>query len=398
MSGRDARLEQLQHWLRTELRLRVSRVAPASADASFRRYFRVWSDDGTTRIVMDAPPDKEPIEPYLQVTGLLERCDVHVPRVEASDARAGFVLLEDLGSSPYLTQLRAGGDPDALYGDALEALLRIQINGRDCAQELPPYDRAVLSRELALMPEWFCAQHLGLELDAADRELIDATFEFIIAESLAQPTVFVHRDFHSRNLMVLPQRNPGVIDFQDALAGPCGYDLVSLLKDCYIDWPRARVEAWVNHYRVRLIAAGGDGGGDATLFLRWFDLIGLQRHIKVLGIFARLWYRDGKSGYLGDLPRTLEYVCDTASRSGPSGSCCRGCRSPTRAHWPDEPAVRGSSRHGTRRGPRRALAAADRSHAEAAAARARQAPDRASPGGTRAQRRARGRHQSRLAG
>src|SRR5450755_3758127 len=293
MSSSDPRLDQLQNWLRTELRWPFVRVAPASTDASFRRYFRIWGADGATRIVMDAPPDKEDVGPYLQVSALLERCEVHVPQVEASDARLGFVLLEDLGSISYLSRLQAGGDADALYHDALEALLRIQVKGREAARQLPRYDRIVLARELAL---------------------IGATFEFLIAEALAQPTVFVHRDYHSRNLMVLDSDNPGVIDFQDALGGPCGYDLASLLKDCYIDWPRARVETWLSGYRARLIAAGGDGGSDQALFLRWFDLVGLQRHIKVLGIFARLWYRDGKSGYLGDLPRTLDYVRDTARR------------------------------------------------------------------------------------
>jgi aminoglycoside/choline kinase family phosphotransferase len=314
MNHSDPRLERLQHWLRDELRLAVVRVAPASADASFRRYFRVWSADGSTHVVMDAPPDKEPIGPYLQISALLERCEVHVPRVEASDAAAGFVLLEDLGSDQYLSQLRSGVNVDALYADALEALLRIQINGRPYARELAPYDRPVLSREMALMPEWFLARHLGLELSARDQALLAGAFEYIILEALAQPSVFVHRDFHSRNLMLLARGNPGVIDFQDALVGPCGYDLVSLLKDCYIDWPRARVEAWVRGYRARLISAGGEGGGDEATYMRWFDLIGLQRHLKVLGIFARLWYRDGKDGYLGDLPRTLEYVRDTARR------------------------------------------------------------------------------------
>jgi len=312
MSGSDPRLEQLQDWLRSELRLAVVRVAPASADASFRRYFRIWSADGATRIVMDAPPQHEDIGQYLRVSALLERCEVHVPRVDASDLRGGFVLLEDLGSNLYLSQLRAGEDVDALYRDALATLLRIQINGREAARELPAYDRAVLAREMGLMPEWFCARHLGLQLEPAERTLLGATFEFIITEALAQPSVFVHRDYHSRNLMRLEQRNPGVIDFQDALIGPCGYDLVSLLKDCYIEWPRARVEAWVRTYREQLIGAGGDGGSSESEFLRWFDLIGLQRHIKVLGIFARLWYRDGKSGYLGDLARTLCYVRESA--------------------------------------------------------------------------------------
>jgi aminoglycoside/choline kinase family phosphotransferase len=314
MSGDDSRLEQLQNWLRTDLRWPFVRVAPASADASFRRYFRIWNADGATGIVMDAPPDKEDIAPYLQVSALLEGCGVHVPRVQASDARLGYVLLEDLGSCSYLSRLHAGGDADALYHDALEVLLRMQLRGREAARQLPPYDASVLAREMALMPEWFCARHLLLRLEDRERTLIESTAEFLIGEALAQPTVFVHRDYHSRNLMVLEHDNPGVIDFQDALAGPCGYDLASLLKDCYIDWPRARVEAWVGGYRSRLIAAGGDGGRDPALFLRWFDLIGLQRHIKVLGIFARLWYRDGKSGYLGDLPRTLDYVRDTARR------------------------------------------------------------------------------------
>jgi N-acetylmuramate 1-kinase len=317
MSSSDPRLEQLQNWLRSELRWPLVRLAPASADASFRRYFRIWAADGATRIVMDAPPDKEDVAPYLQVSGLLERCGVHVPQVEASDARQGFVLLEDLGSHSYLSRLRAGGDAEALYHDALEALLRIQINGREAARELPAYDSAVLAREMALMPQWFCERHLGLRLADGERALLAASFDFLIVEALAQPTVFVHRDYHSRNLMVLEADNPGVIDFQDALAGPCGYDLASLLKDCYIDWPRARVEDWVSGYRARLICAGGDGGADAKVFLRWFDLIGLQRHIKVLGIFARLWYRDGKSGYLADLPRTLEYVRDAAQRYAP---------------------------------------------------------------------------------
>ncbi len=314
MSAGDLRLEQLQHWLREDLQWPLVRVAPASADASFRRYFRIWRADGATRIVMDAPPDKEDIGPYLQVSALLERCAVHVPRIESSDKRRGFVLLEDLGSSSYLSRLHGGGDVEALYHDALSALLRIQVAGREAARELPPYDRSTLAREMELMPQWFCERHLRFTLADAERSLMDATFEFLIAEALAQPVVFVHRDYHSRNLMVLGAGNPGVIDFQDALAGPCGYDLVSLLKDCYIDWPRARVEGWVSGYRARLIAAGGDGGRDQLLFLRWFDLIGLQRHIKVLGIFARLWYRDGKSGYLDDLPRTLEYVRDTAQR------------------------------------------------------------------------------------
>ena len=208
-------------------------------------------------------------------------------------------------------------DPDDALLDRLMASLRpdlIQLHGREAARQLPPYDRAALEREMALMPEWFCARHLQLALDDADRGVLAESFEFLTLEALAQPLVFVHRDYHSRNLMLLPSANPGIIDFQDALSGPVGYDLVSLLKDCYIDWPRARVEHWVSAYRARLGVAGGLAGSSEREFLRWFDLIGLQRHIKVLGIFARLWYRDRKSAYLPDLPRTLEYVLDAARR------------------------------------------------------------------------------------
>jgi aminoglycoside/choline kinase family phosphotransferase len=314
MTGSDARVEQIRDWLTSELGFRLVRLEPASADASFRRYFRVWDLDRATRVVMDAPPDKEDIAPFLKVAALLEGCDVHVPHVHAADAARGLVLLEDLGSEPYLTALRAGADADALYADALDALLRIQVHGRDAARQLPPYDRAALEREMGLMPEWFCERHLQLRLDDADRALLAGSFEFLTLEALAQPQVLVHRDYHSRNLMRLPSRNPGIIDFQDALAGAVGYDLVSLLKDCYIDWPRARVEHWVSGYRARLRGAGELAGSSEREFLRWFDLIGLQRHIKVLGIFARLWYRDGKGGYLPDLPRTLDYVLDAARR------------------------------------------------------------------------------------
>jgi hypothetical protein len=267
---------------------------------------------------MDAPPGKEDVRPYLKVSHLLEGIGVHVPHVHETDIERGLLLLEDLGSTQYLARLDAGDDPDALYGDALSALADIQLKGREVAAELPPYDRAALLRELALMPEWFLARHLELSLSASDQAVITAAFEFLITEALLQPNVFVHRDYHSRNLMVMGARNPGVIDFQDAVRGPIGYDLVSLLKDCYIAWPRERVERWVSGYRALLVSRGGVAAGcvgkDEREFLRWFDLIGVQRHIKVLGIFARLWYRDGKMGYLRDLPLTLEYVRDTCTR------------------------------------------------------------------------------------
>jgi N-acetylmuramate 1-kinase len=316
MTVSDARTDLIQDWLRRDLGWPQLTLEPASADASFRRYFRVRGRDGATHIVMDAPPEHEDVEPYLRVSRMLAGCGVHVPHVDAADTVRGLVLLEDLGSEHYLARLGSGGDADALYADALEALARIQVHGREAAAQLAPYDRVALERELGLMPEWFAARHLQLALDESDRAVIGEAFEFLVREALAQPRVFVHRDYHSRNLMLLPVANPGVIDFQDALAGPVGYDLVSLLKDCYIAWPRAQVEHWLERYRLRLAAldAGVAAGADAGQFLRWFDLIGVQRHLKVLGIFARLWYRDGKPGYLADLPRTLEYVLDTVWR------------------------------------------------------------------------------------
>jgi aminoglycoside/choline kinase family phosphotransferase len=307
MPHQDARLALIRGWLEQDLGLRVQRLEPASSDASFRRYFRAFLP-GRTLVIMDAPPDKEDVRPYLKVSGLLEAIGAHVPHVHEVDGARGLLLLEDLGVTQYLARLESGDDPDRLYGDALVALVDIQSRGHDAARELPPYDAAALERELALMPEWFCSRHLQIELSAEERAAIRAAFDFLIAEAMAQPAVFVHRDYHSRNLMIVGQRNPGIIDFQDALRGPIGYDLVSLLKDCYISWPRARVEGWVRAHREMLLARGVPAGTDEREFLRWFDMIGVQRHIKVLGIFARLWYRDGKAGYLKDLPLTLEYV------------------------------------------------------------------------------------------
>ncbi|HTV79633.1 MAG TPA: phosphotransferase [Steroidobacteraceae bacterium] len=314
MSHADARFDLVTDWVTRELRLSPRRIEPASSDASFRRYFRVFHDGGT-HIVMDAPPGREDVRPYLNVTVMLETAGVHVPRAFEWDVERGLVLLEDLGTRPYLAALQADGDADRLYRDALAALADIQVRGRESAFQLPAYDREVLVREMALMPEWFCARHLQLELSRAQGEMLTAAFEFLVAEAIAQPQVFVHRDYHSRNLLITKERSPGIIDFQDALRGPVGYDLVSLLKDCYISWPRARVEAWVREYRLMMHArASRNAGENDAQMLYWFDVIGIQRHLKVLGIFARLWYRDGKAGYLNDLPLTLRYVIDASAR------------------------------------------------------------------------------------
>ncbi|HXC60984.1 MAG TPA: phosphotransferase [Steroidobacteraceae bacterium] len=312
----DPRLDTLNLWLAEDLGMSVQNIAPASADASFRRYFRAWNAAGETFVVMDAPPDKEDLSAYLRVSGLLEQCGVHVPHVHARDLTRGYALLEDLGARHMLTALNEGGDAASLYADALDTLAGLQLAGDGASRQLPPYDRSVLLREMQLLPEWYCQRHLALELDAWQRSLMQDTFEWLAAQALEQPQVFVHRDYHSRNLMITSQRSPGVIDFQDALRGPVGYDLASILKDCYVDWPRAQVVKWVEQYRDRLRDASGGRaliGASSAQFLRWFDLIGLQRHLKVLGIFARLFWRDGKSGYLADLPRTLHYVRETVA-------------------------------------------------------------------------------------
>jgi aminoglycoside/choline kinase family phosphotransferase len=318
----DARLSLMRDWLSRELRLQPARLEVASSDASFRRYFRVFSA-GASYVVMDAPPEKEDVRPYLKVSRLLEELGAHVPHVHEADIARGLLLLEDLGTRPYLQSLQSGSDSERLYADALEALANIQLRGVPASLQLAPYGRSELAREMALMPEWFLGRHLSLDISGAESELLSDAFEFLILESLAQPQVFVHRDYHSRNLMVVGERNPGIIDFQDALCGPIGYDLVSLLKDCYIAWPRARVESWVRAFRARLLEGGGAAGASDSEFLRWFDLIGVQRHIKVLGIFCRLWYRDGKPGYLPDLARTLDYLRETCGRYAQLGALAR---------------------------------------------------------------------------
>ena len=312
----DIRLALLSDWVRRDLGLAIERIEVASADASFRRYFRIIRQGNSPLVAMDAPPEHEDVGPYLHVSGLLSSIGVHVPAIHEVDRTQGFLLMEDLGSTPYLSQLQRREQAPALYGDALAALRCMQVDGGHLTAELAPYDEAVLQREMALLPDWFLARHLQIELTSEEQEALDAARALLVAESLAQPTVFVHRDYHSRNLMVLPERGPGVIDFQDALAGPIGYDLVSLLKDCYISWSRAEIEHWLRDYRQSLIAAqrADLAGSDEREFIRWFDMIGLQRHIKILGIFARLWWRDGKAGYLNDLPLTLHYVIDACAR------------------------------------------------------------------------------------
>jgi aminoglycoside/choline kinase family phosphotransferase len=306
-------LELLRDWLDHGLTFGADRIAPASGDASFRRYFRVWRD-GETFIAMDAPPGREDVRPYLTIARMLAEIGVHVPRILAEQPAQGFLLVTDLGTRHYLEDLGSNHNVDAHYLDAMMTLNRIQSRGTIHAQHLPGYERAILEREMKLMPEWFCARHLQLELGASEQQMLADTFEVLCREALSQPRVFVHRDYHSRNLMVFPGDNPGVLDFQDALNGPVTYDLVSLFRDCYIEWPAARVRDWVLRYRSMAQAGGVDVGADEAQFLRWFDLMGVQRHVKILGIFSRLFHRDGKAEYLDNLPLTLKYVQSVCDR------------------------------------------------------------------------------------
>ena len=307
------RLEQLKHWLENELDFSEYTLRPASADASFRRYFRVLHE-GVSYVVMDAPPQKEDSRPFIRISKMFFDLGLNVPEVIDESLQQGFLLLSDLGSAPYLDVLDEE-TVERLYGDALGALATLQACAPDNAS-LPAYDRALLLGEMELSREWLMGKHLGLSADAAQTGMIDAAFELLAENALAQPRVCVHRDYHSRNLMHTGVNNPGILDFQDAVIGPVTYDLVSLLRDCYIDWPRARVEDWALGYLDLALQSGilRAEHDDPQLFLRWFDLMGMQRHLKAAGIFARLKHRDGKAGYLQDIPRTLGYVVDVAGR------------------------------------------------------------------------------------
>ena len=303
--GLDPRGTALAQWLRDTLVASTFRFEPASEDASFRRYFRVHAGSRTW-IAMDAPPPMEDCRTFISVLDLLRKAGVHAPALHAADVERGFLLLDDLGSLCYLGVLDEG-NADALYADAFEALLDMQC--RIDTGQVPPYDERKLRDELHLFRQWFLGHHLGIVLDGALSLALDETFDFLIRVCMEQPRVFVHRDYHSRNLMYLDEHNPGVIDFQDAVDGPLTYDLVSLLRDVYIRWPKDRVTGWVDACHDRAVARQLVGAG-RLCFRRWFDLTGVQRHLKIAGIFARLWHRDGKARYLDDLPLALHYLAE----------------------------------------------------------------------------------------
>jgi N-acetylmuramate 1-kinase len=306
----DARRAALERWLATQLQGARFSLAPASEDASFRRYFRATLDERRSYIAMDAPPDKEDCRPFVHVAGLLREAGVHAPQVHAQDLAQGFLLLSDLGTTTYLQALDAG-NAARLFGDATDALVRWQLATR--AGELPPYDEALLRRELDLFPEWYVARHLNIVLVNEKKETLEKTFQLLLKSALAQPAVYVHRDYIPRNLMVC-EPNPGVLDFQDAVLGPITYDIVCLLRDAFVSWDEQQVLDWCVRYWEKAKRAGLPVETDFASFWRAFEWMGLQRHLKVLGIFARLNYRDGKPKYLEDTPRFITYAKAVSAR------------------------------------------------------------------------------------
>ena len=304
------RLELVHQWLAGLFPGRACSIAPASADASFRRYFRATFEDGSTRIVMDAPPEHEDCRPFVHVARLLREAGVHAPEILAQDLERGLLLLSDLGHNTYLDALD-DSNADALFRDAIDALLKWQLASRP--GQLPPYDEALLRRELNLFPDWYVARHLKLTLTRPQQASLERIFALLLQNVLAQPRLFVHRDYMPRNLMVC-EANPGVLDFQDAVFGPVSYDVVSLFRDAFLSWEEERVLDWAARYWERAKRAGLPVDADFGSFYRDFEWMGLQRHLKVLGIFARINYRDGKPKYLADTPRFVGYVRHVASR------------------------------------------------------------------------------------
>ena len=305
------RRQLLEQWLKDQFPARPFTLQPASADASFRRYFRASFDDQTV-IVMDAPPQHEDCAPFLRVAEILAATGVHVPEILAQNQELGFLLLSDLGNTTILHALNERIErAHELYGEATDALVKMQLAHQ--ADSLPAYDEALLQRELDLFPDWYIAKHLQIDLTEKQQAALRAVFSRILQNNLAQPKVLVHRDYHSRNLMVTSP-NPGIIDFQDAVYGPITYDLVSLLKDAYIHWDEERILDWAIRYWEKARKAGLPVSADFAEFYRDFEWMGVQRHLKVLGIFARLNYRDGKAAYLNDMPLVMHYLRKACER------------------------------------------------------------------------------------
>jgi aminoglycoside/choline kinase family phosphotransferase len=306
----DNRQQQLETWLSTALQSAEFTLTTASADASFRRYFRVHVANKTL-IAMDAPPTHESCAPFVQVAQLLAEAGLNAPKVLAQDLAQGFLLLSDLGDDTYLSKLNTETAPE-LYKNATDALIKMQ--GISVTGILPNYDAAMLSREMQLFPDWYVAQHLKASLTPEQQVVLNNTFKLLNENILAQGQVFVHRDYHSRNLMLTTENNPGILDFQDAVYGAISYDLVSLLKDAYIGWDEEQVIDWAVRYWQPAKKAGLPIPDDFSEFYRDFEWMGAQRHIKVLGIFARLSHRDGKHSYLNDMPIVMAYLRKVCER------------------------------------------------------------------------------------
>lgn len=307
----STRMMLLEKWLKNTLDLEKVALLPLTNDASFRCYYRMTVNN-TSYVIMDAPPDKENSLPFLNIAERLRVAGLNAPQVIAHDLEQGFLVLTDFGSQLYLSALN-NGQTDNLYRDAVETLVTMQA--RTTTENLPLYDYRLLQEEMSLFTNWLLEKHLALSLTPVEKTNLVTCFEQLSQSALAQPQVFVHRDYHSRNLMVVPQHNPGILDFQDAVKGPVTYDLVSLLRDCYLVLPQEEVAHWVNHYYVLALQAGIlHNTVTQQQFLIWFDWMGLQRHLKASGIFARLYRRDGKTGYLKDIPRTLQYIVTVSSR------------------------------------------------------------------------------------
>jgi len=318
----DPRRDALERWLPAQLNEAAFTLEPASEDASFRRYFRATLADGRRYIVMDAPPEREPCAPFVRVAALLRAAGLNAPEVHAQDLAQGFLLLTDLGTRSYLEAFETAdhASANALMRDATDALLRWQRATRPGL--LPSYDAALLRQEMALFPQWYLGRHRGIALSAEQASALEGDFALLIASATAQPQVFVHRDYMPRNLM-LSEPNPGVLDFQDAVTGPVTYDIVSLLRDAFLSWEEERVLDWCVRYWELARAAALPVDPDFAEFYRAFEWMGLQRHLKVLGIFARLTHRDGKTKYVADTPRFVRYASRVAERYAPLASLAR---------------------------------------------------------------------------
>ncbi|WP_372964733.1 aminoglycoside phosphotransferase family protein [Marinobacter sp.] len=313
----DTRLQLLTDWVRQIPGFDSACAEPVSGDASFRRYFRVWRETPeqphTPFIIMDAPPEHENCMPFVAIAKHWRQHGIHVPSIISEDLKRGFLLIEDFGDQLMLGALTPE-NADTYYRQALDELVRIASQSAPADHPLPQYDAPMLDREMALFPDWLLEKHLGLALSNQERALLETAFGLLKESALTEPEVTVHRDYHSRNLLIMEgQSVPGVIDFQDAVKGPVTYDAVSLLKDCYVRWPEEKVREWLEYYRAISLDAGLHRA-DADTFRQWFELMGMQRHLKAAGIFARLAIRDSKTGYLADIPRTISYIRDASAR------------------------------------------------------------------------------------